>query len=159
MTETPTPRTPPRMRPWLRLILGLSLALNLAVAGLVAGAMLRFGGPDGMRPPPRNLGAALYRELPRESRRALRADMARSGAATRDRRTEAARLAEALRAEPFDRTRLTATLEARVRAQSEWLTRVQAAWLDQVAAMSASERAAYADRLEQALNHRHERAR
>ena len=58
MTETlepPKPRTPK----WVRVLLALSLALNLLIIGLVGGAMVRFGGSDGMRPPPRSIRSHL----------------------------------------------------------------------------------------------------
>lgn len=160
MTDTDHRPTPPRMRPWLRVLLGVSLALNLLIVGLVAGAMMRFGGPDGMRPPPRSLGAALYRELPRDARKTIRAAMTSGPDGLALHRRDGVReIAEALRTEPFDPVALAAALDARARAQAAWLSSVQAAWLDEVKAMSATERAAYAERLEDALNRPHRRKR
>lgn len=158
MTETfkTPPPSPPPMRTWIKLLLGVSLALNLAVIGLVAGAMLRFGGADGMHAPPRSLGASLYRELPPKARRALRDDLAPGpDGGLPDHAAQTRRLTEVLRSEPFDPDAAAATLTAHSAAQAERLTRMQDAWLVRVTAMSAAERAAYADRLEEALTRRH----
>lgn len=151
-------RNPPRMRPWLRVLLGVSLALNLAVAGLVVGAMIRFGGPGGMRPP-MPLGAMLYHELPRDDRRALREEIhgARAHRAER-RRADFRELDAALRAVPFDRARVADVLAAQSARHKDLEQEMRAAWLRRVAAMSEAERAAYADRLAEALtrrNHHH----
>lgn len=103
------------------MLLGLSLALNLAVLGLVAGALIRFGGPDGMHRPPRSLGAALYRELPREDRRALRAEIGAHGAGGLPREASAVpALIETLRASPFDAQAAAAQLAAQDRRQADW---------------------------------------
>ena len=154
MTDV-TNRKPSRVRPWLRIVLGVSLALNLAVAGLALGAAIRFGGPDRARPP-LPLGAVLYRELPREDRRALRDDRlgTRPERAER-RRAEAAQLDAALRAVPFDPTSIEAFLEAQSRQRNALEQALRAAWLTRVSEMSDTARAAYADRLAEAMA-RHE---
>ncbi|TDK48763.1 periplasmic heavy metal sensor [Antarcticimicrobium luteum] len=149
-----TDRKPPRMRPWLRVLLGISLALNLAVAGLAIGAAIRFGGaPEGARPP-LPLGAMLYRELPREDRRALRDSSfgPREERAER-RRADAAELDAALRAVPFDSARVEAFLAGQARRHSDLEQAMRAAWLRQVAGMSDAARAAFADRLSEAMVH------
>ncbi len=151
-----TDRKPPRVRPWLRIVLGASLALNLAVAGLGLGAAIRFGGPDRAARPPLPLGAVLYRELPREDRRALRDDrLGTRPERTERRRAEAAQLDSALRAVPFDPAPIEAFLEAQSRQRNELEQALRSAWLTRVAEMSDSARAAYADRLAEAME-RHE---
>lgn len=155
MTDV-TDRKPPRMRLWLRIVLGVSLALNLAVVGLGLGAAIRFGGPDRARPP-LPLGAMLYRELPREDRRALRDDRlgTRPERAER-RRAEAVELDAALRAVPFDPARVGDFLAAQSRQRNELEQALRAAWLARVSKMSDSARAAYADRLaEEMTRHEH----
>ncbi len=150
--------TPPRARAWVRILLGVSLALNLAVIGLVIGAAFRFGGPGGAHRPPPPMGAILYRELPREDRKALRgrAFGGREEHATK-RRDEAAAIDAALRAVPFDAAALDAFLDGQARHREEFLSIVQEAWLARVSAMSDAERAAYADRLMQAAKRSVER--
>ncbi len=64
-----------RKRRWMPALLGISLALNLAVVAAVAGAAWRHksGGHDPVRTAH---GAAIYMQaLPREARRAMRAQM------------------------------------------------------------------------------------
>ncbi|MGD9864339.1 MAG: periplasmic heavy metal sensor [Pseudodonghicola sp.] len=152
MTMTDTDRKPPRMRPWLRVLLGVSLALNLLVAGLAVGAAIRFGGgPERVRPP-MPLGALLYRELPREDRKTLRDRNlgAREERAAR-RRADAEELNAALRAVPFDQARIEAFLTRDAARQAGLEEAMRHAWLARVAAMSDADRAAYADRLQQAM--------
>jgi len=144
----------PGCRLWLRILLGVSLALNLLVLGLVVGAALRFGGADRMRPQ-QSLGAILYRQLPREDRRSLRAQLRASPADRAERRrAEADAVADALRATPFDARRLRQLLAERVRRGEEWQSAVQRAWMTRIEAMSDAERAAYADRLQSAMTSR-----
>ncbi len=143
----------PRIRLWLRVVLGVSLALNLLVLGLVGGAMMRFGGPDGMRPLPRTIGAALFRELPRADRRAL---SSRSRGSLGDHQTRRSAnlmsLGDALRASPFDPEAVGAVLDQHAAARARVQKSVQQAWLAQVSTMSDEARQAYATRLERVLN-------
>lgn len=150
MTEQ-TDRKPPRMRPWVRVLLGVSLALNLAVAGLAVGAAIRFGGPEKMRGP-QPLGAMLYRELPRQDRRALRDDNFGSRAERVERRrADNAELDAALRAVPFDPERVAAFLDEQASRHHDLEQAMRKAWLLRVEGMSLSERAAYADRLAEVM--------
>lgn len=145
---------PPRARTWVRILLGVSLALNLAVIGLAIGAAVRFGGPDGAHRPSPPMGAILYRELPREDRKALRgrAFGSREEHAAK-RRDEAVAIDAALRAVPFDAAALGAFLDRQARDREAFQSAVQEAWLARVSGMSDAERAAYADRLMQAAKH------
>lgn len=142
MAEQTDPK--PRLSLTLRVIFALSLALNLLVVGLVAGVWWRGGPPDGAR-----IGgqaAALYRALPGEDRRALRAEM--RGTIDRGRLRIRDPLIAALKADPFDPAAVAAILVAQSDAQAQAQMRMRALWLDRIAAMSPAERAAYADRLE-----------
>lgn len=143
------------VRLWLRVLLGVSLALNLLVVGLVGGAILRFGGPDGMRPPPRTIGAVLYRELPKEDRRAVFAGSKRTHKERHERqKADAQAVSAAVRATPFDAVELAAVLDRQAARRTGFQKSVQQVWLTRVGAMSEAERLAYADRLERALNRR-----
>lgn len=152
-----TPETPPEAKPrrlWLRILFGLSLALNLLVIGLAIGAWWRLDGGRG-KAGPASLGAAIYHELPREERLALRRQ-AREGreAPRRARRGELMELVGLLRADPFveaDVIDLLSRERARRDAQME---AIRGAWLAHVTAMQSQDRAAYADRLEERINRR-----
>lgn len=148
-----TERTRPRTRLWLRLLFGVSLALNLAVLGFVGGMMVRFGGPDAIRPPPHTIGAVLFRELPRGDQHALRAETGRAhGDRHARQRADAMAISAAVRAIPFDPAALNALLDEQATRRTGIQQSAQQAWLVRVAGMSQATRTAYADRLEQALN-------
>lgn len=152
--ERQTELKPTRTVPWQRILLGVSLALNLLVVGLVGGAAFRLGGPERMhRAPP--IGAMLFRELPREDRRALRTH----AFAPRPER-EARRLADAeaidaaLRARPFDPARIESFLREQAQRRQAREQDMHRAWLARITAMTDEERAAYADRLRHAMRDR-----
>ncbi|UWR45989.1 periplasmic heavy metal sensor [Phaeobacter inhibens] len=138
----------------LRWLLMASLALNLAVVGVVAGAAWRFSDHKrgaGMPPP---VGAMLFRDLDAETRRSLRSTAeGEHGSYKGRRRAEGDKVVELLRASPFDAMALGGMLEAQATRRNEFQRSVQAAWLDQIVAMTAGERAAYADQLEQRIQH------
>lgn len=152
----------------LRALLVVSLALNLLIAGGVAGAwwMHRSGpAPDHARHA-QGAGGPLTRALSPEDRRAI---MRRMMAAHRDRTAETVQGADArraalealivaLRAEPFDRVAASAYMARQRAAMGMRLERAQAALLDRLEAMGAARRAAYADRLETALDARRVRS-
>lgn len=141
-----TPTTP-RLSLTLRIVFALSLALNLAVVGALAGAWWRGGHPEG--PGAGGQVAALYRALPDEARRSLRAEM--RGAMNRDGQQAMrirGRLMAALKAEPFDAAAVEAILVAQADALGAVQQRMRAAWLARVAAMTPDERRAYAERVE-----------
>ena len=58
---------------------------------------------------------------------------------------------QALRADPFDVTRVRSVLDQQASASVTVQQAVQDAWLAEIASMDASERAAYADRLQEVL--------
>ena len=143
--EQPKPRTPK----WVRVLLALSLALNLLVIGLVGGAMARFGGPDGLRPPARSIGAVLYHALPGEHRRALRSHSRQTrGGHANQRRGQIKAVSAAIRAVPFDADAISTVLDAHRSGLDRAQQSLQQAWLAQVEQMSDDERQAYAERLE-----------
>lgn len=144
--------TKPGRRLWMRLLLGGSLALNLLFVGLFVGAAMRFGGPD-RKPPQPSVGAALFREMPREHRRALFSTMRSHHDIDGSRRaSEAQAVVQALRAQPFDPDALSRVVGQQLNRRSTWLAATQDDWLARVAEMSAQDREAYADRIEQAVS-------
>lgn len=160
---SPPPEKGGRRR-WTGILLVVSLGLNLAVAGLIAGAVLRNSN-DRSAPVAsqvaRNLGLGPYlRALEPADRRALgmkaRDRVIEAGGIRAQRTTQRQNLVEvlaSLRADPFDPARFAAALEAQAVA-AEGLRRVgQAALVDHLSNLNATDRAAYADRLEQAFRH------
>lgn len=138
---------------WVRIALGVSLALNLLVVGLVVGAMFRFGDAEGRRPPAHSIGAAMFRELPQEDRKALREDMVnRPTHSAASRATETKAIAAALREDPFDPDVVLAILNEQAQDRIDWQQSAQQAWLDRVEQMSVTDRADFADRLNESLS-------
>lgn len=144
---------------WGRVALFVSLALNLAVVGVVGGAVLGRSGHDRNTLAARDIGFGLFNEaLTPEDRKALR------GAYTQarpDMRAERQKMRDdlktilvAIRAEPFDVSVLQKALDtgaARIEARQ---VQGQQVMLDYLQKMSASDRAALADRLEESLKRR-----
>ncbi|GHF50689.1 periplasmic heavy metal sensor [Seohaeicola zhoushanensis] len=149
--DTPAPQ-PARSRWWLRALLIGSLALNLLFIGLGVGAAMRFGGPEGHRPPP-SVGSALYRAMPPQDRAAMREQIRKLRDEDRGegRKADAERIAGVLRQTPFDADALGSLVRDQFTRQSKWFTGTQEAWLARVSAMSAEEREDYAERLLEAI--------
>ena len=164
-TPTPAPPEGPERRRsrgrGLRVALFVSLALNIAVAGMVAGALFRHRG-DFDRAPPQDISYRPFTDAFTDADRAAlrqsfasRLDQVRAWRAERAAQNDA--LLEMLRADPFDRSALGARFaEERDRA-SERAAFGQTLILDRIAAMTASERRAFADRLEREMRHRDRR--
>lgn len=162
MTETVNPISPPPSAEgppgqtgprWMKIALVVSVALNLAVAGLVLGAWLGDGPHKGM---PRDLSFGPFSDaLSDADRRALRKDlMGRAGEFRSSReaaRTEFAALLDALRADPFDPAAMTSALTAIETRNAERLDLGRSLIETRLIEMSAAERRAFADRLEQGL--------
>ena len=163
MTHTDTPSAPEPQKPkrWIRILLGVSLALNLLVVGLVIGAAYRFHGHDGFRPSQRSLGALLFSELPREDRAHLRKGIYPSRKQRMEHReAEMQAVLAALRSPQFDADAVDGVLTQQVQQRQNSLDALQRAWIDRVAEMTHSERLAYADRLEEAVERRgHDKGR
>lgn len=152
MSETAVGKVPGK---GLRIALAISVALNLAVAGLFAGSFLHDrGGPRDVR----EIGFGPFSEaLSREDRKALRRALFARMPEMRQARQEAAQDAQALlgvlRATPFDPAQLSAVLEAqRVRMAGRFEVG-QGLMRDLLVAMTPEARLAFADRLEQRLQH------
>lgn len=152
----------PGMKPWLRVVLMVSLALNLLVAGLIVGRIAMHGphhGPHKSRldeiggPITQALTQEDRREIGRKMRQTIRADG--GGRAERHEVFEA--LIAQLRTEPFDREAVAGHFARQRTFLNERLTLGQGFLLEQLEGMGAAERAAFADRLEEKLNHRKQR--
>lgn len=134
-------------------LLFASLAMNLLVIGIVAGWLISPDGPRREDRPARSLlGAPFAEALAPEDRRALLRQM--RGRADRiegtreELRARFETLLDALRAEVWDRAAIEAVLQ-RQRQAAEGRQRLgEEMLLDRLEAMSADERRAYADRLE-----------
>lgn len=140
----------------LRWALGISLAVNLVIAGVIGGAVFRFKDAD-MRPrgPEAHSYATAYvRALPREDRRtfhrALR-DAGRDLPDRSERRALFAKVLEALRADTFDADQVRGVLDKQAEVALGMQRTAQEVWLGKVSDMTAADRAAYADRLEDIL--------
>ena len=160
MSDTRTPAGRPAGRA-LRGALIASLAVNLLIVGAVAGMVWRHAGPNGPagRGGPPGLGSyamPYVHALPEAERRALHALM-REGETGR-RQSRAARQAAyvdvltSLRAEPFDPAVLSAALARQRDTVMSVQDRAQAFWLERIEAMDATERTAFADRIEKILS-------
>ncbi|WP_343035706.1 periplasmic heavy metal sensor [Sulfitobacter maritimus] len=153
-----TPSETPRNRRILRWALGLSLALNLLVLSAIGGALWRHGGPGQGRdtlPRLRSYASPYVQALPQERRRALHREMhaGRQGPHLdrQARRAHYEQMLATLRAEPFDPAAAQAVLTTQSEAVASVQAAAHAAWLAEVRAMSAEERSAYADALEDQL--------
>lgn len=145
----PQPRTPGKVKA----LLVVSLALNLLVAGLVAGAWLRDGRPGtrdrdpGFGP----FGEALSPEDRRELRRAFMARMPEMRENRAALKADLQDVVAALRADPFDPAALSAAMDAALARMAGRIEVGQELLVQRITAMDAAERAAFADRLEAAL--------
>lgn len=141
-----------------RVVLVLSLALNLAIVGMVVGA--GFSGRFGDHPP-RSFDFGLgpvARALAPEERRAVGRAMRRdAGLRAVDLSGNAQDMIAALRADPFDQTRLEILMDAQMAQTAMIQQSAQDALLLQIAAMSQERRAAFADRLQEELTRRNNR--
>lgn len=157
MTEQPKAAT----AGWIRIALAVSVALNLLVVGMIAGAALDGRGPGGRaggKPGPEvalgPVGLRLYAgALPREERRELLKSLRSDNALLRDGRRQlhahVERLAALLRAEPFSAEAVRAELDAQIGRASELMGYGAEVLTDRFAQMSAADRKAYADAIEQ----------
>jgi len=145
-------------RGW-RIVLIASLTLNLAVAGALGGWVLRHGIGHGNHSPHSarmaQMGGPLTRALDDEGRAdiavRLRADGGSRAARRAALREGFTALLAALRAQPFDPDAVAARLSAQRAQVAERLEAGHAALVSHLVAMTATERAAYADRVEEKL--------
>ncbi len=139
-------------RNWIRIVLVVSLALNLVVVGIVAGVAFKGGPKSGAQRFDLSVGP-LTRAMDASQRDALRTALRDSGAFERANRSDIRRdmiaMAAALRAPEFNKNEFRETLiRQRGRLQTVQDAAVDAV-TDIIADMSADERAAFADRLEE----------
>ncbi|PCJ10566.1 MAG: hypothetical protein COB16_00725 [Rhodobacteraceae bacterium] len=150
---------PAKMKLWLRIVLAGSLGLNLAVAGLAIGAVIRFRDEARLRPAP-SFGALLFRELDKDTRRALRQKAGGDHGSFHDRRrAEGDVVLTLLRADPFEPDALSSFFQGQASSGHDFRMSVQQAWVTRVVAMSEAERASYADELQQRMHHPHGKLR
>lgn len=136
----------------VRIALILSLTLNLLIVGVVVGSILTHGG----RNDPRrvlNVGFGPYTEaLAPEDRAALREGFLKSMPDVLKRRSETraemARLADAIRAEPFDRAAVAAVMDDQAARIEERMQLGRNLLLDRLDVMGPEARRALADRME-----------
>lgn len=154
MSDNNNSATKQRASVWIRIVLGLSLALNLAVLGVVVGTALRHGGAERMRSPSHSGGAALYRALPPDERRAFRSELlARNPNLRNPAQNGQDAVIAALRTRPFDVQVLSAALSAESTQRDVWQRAVQQLWLERVTAMDDAARASFADRIAEISDH------
>lgn len=154
--KPPAPK-PPASGRGIRIALAISVALNLAVLGVVGGAILK-GGPGSHGPMVRDVGFGFFSEAltpaQREDLRQRFVDgnprVLSEWSAMRD---DAFAVLAALRAEPFDAEALQSALSAQSQRINERLTTGQTLIADFLLALSAEDRAAFADRLEERMRH------
>jgi len=153
MTDVPQkPVTTPSTGRGLRIALAVSVALNLAVVGVIGGAMLRSDGPRG-HDMPRDLGFGFFSEaLTPENRADLRKRLIPAVPGfvqdRRKMRQDLTAILVALRADPFDAAALDLAMQAQIARLRSRLDVGQEVLLDFLSDLSASERLAFADRLE-----------
>lgn len=145
----------PGMKLWLKLLLAASLALNLAVIGIAAGAAWRFSGKDRHWQRPPSVGAMIFRELDRDTRKALRQQAGGDhGSYFKRRHAEGEAVIAALRSGSFDAAALRDMLRSQSDARHAFHTKVQDAWVSKMEAMTPEERADFADRMEERMQRR-----
>lgn len=139
-----------------KVIFVLSLALNVAIVGVVIGTTWRFQD----KPPRPTLrvpeSSSIYlRALDNSHRRELGRKLRRSDGTLKNVRAEITQGFEqaiaVLRAEPFDSDAFEQVMQAHSTRAEMRMQEARSILLNHLIALSAAERAAYADRLEQAL--------
>ena len=158
---SPTPKPPFR---WGRVVLFVSLALNLAVAGMIGGAVLGRFDHKRAEYAARDISFGLFSEaLSEGDRKALRRAYGEAKKDIRadrnDMREDLQAVLTALRAQPFDAAGLRATLDRGTARAAERQVLGQTLLLTHLETLSAAERTALADRLEQSLKRRAKRDR
>jgi uncharacterized membrane protein len=147
----------------MRWLLVVSLALNLMVVGLAAGSAWHGGGKLSGHHPSRlgKIGGPLTRALSKEDRNEIGREMRAAYRSRQDERSQQHSLMQSLiddlRRSPFDREAIADHMAAQRDILQERVSLGQSILLDRLATMSPEDRAAYADRLKQALDHKRSR--
>lgn len=157
VTDPENGKTPGRTRGWVRALLVLSLAFNLGIAGLAAGVWLGGGSESGhgsggrrdsgLGPLATAMGGEDWKAM-RPAFVARNPDLKRGHAQLR---ADYDPLLLALRAEPFDQAAMQAALVTISQSNSHRLLSASEVIGDYLATLSDRDRAAYARRLEAAL--------
>lgn len=161
--QTPDPMPSMACPRWMRWLLVLSLALNLMIVGLVAGFAWQGGGKYAGHHPSRleKIGGPLTHALSHEDRTAIRREMRAVYRNRQDERSKQHRqmqtLIDDLRRTPFDRETIAGHMAAQRDILQERVSLGQSILLDRLVAMSPENRAAYADRLQTALDRKRSR--
>lgn len=159
MTDEQNPSTAPgKGVHWSRIVLVLSLALNVAILGIVGGAVLRWNaGMDRARTlQARDFGFGPFvGALENEDRRALGREFARSAGDPRAARAKVGAMfgamITALKSDDFDAAGFETLLSEQQREFARGQQIGARLVAQQIAEMSAQERQAYAERLEEML--------
>jgi len=159
--QTPDQKPNTGLRPWLRVVFGLSLALNLLVVGVVVGSALKWGGKEhGPGARMEQMGGPLTRALSHRDRREIghemRQEFGKARGAQAERRAALEAMVADLRAERFDREAIAGHFARQRAVLNERMAFGQGLMLERIEQMSAEDRAAFADRLEQGLDKQHE---
>ncbi|SLN23238.1 periplasmic heavy metal sensor [Pseudooctadecabacter jejudonensis] len=157
MTQTSHPTPSPKRGRWTSRLLVVSLALNLLILGAGVGFMLSDGGRGG--PPRLDLTSGVLTRAMDEPRRAAVRDALRDSGAFRpaDRRLireDLQVLVETIRAETFDAQMFEVVMSRQLSRLQQGQQTVLRAVSVQVADMSADEREAFADRIQEQLQRR-----
>ncbi len=152
-------------RRWMAIFLMLSLGLNILVVGVIAGAFLRGGPAEHLRPP-HGIAALGLRPYYRALDTAARAELA---AAAKDKTAQAnvpgraamrahlTALAAAIAAEPYDAGNVRKVLAAQADAVAGNISRGHELLLDRIAVMSPDARQSLSKRLTEFPQHRDRR--
>lgn len=154
-----TPQTPEGLPPpaprWMKIALVVSLAINLAVIGLVAGAAVNFrkdGGPQSGRiDGPNPFLRAMTPDDARMMRRLLRPDANQLGTSREMGRTAMEAILAQLRSDAFSEPDLRAAFEQISTANAARAGLGEEAIVTYLLSLNASERARFADRLEESV--------
>lgn len=154
----PEPKVGTKPGRWIRIALAASLAANLAVAGVLVGAALR--GKEEHEARQRQapeaamlISGAVFRELTRKERRALR-DIALGDHPDMlsRRKDDVLRLLAIIRADEVDYEALQAEIARQQAHFRKVASAMESAWLTRLEDMDLSERQRLADRVERHIN-------
>lgn len=141
---------------WSKIVLVASLALNLIFVGLVAGAWIngpKRGDRDDLRPSWASgpFGRALSKEDRRAMGEAFRNDpeaRQRIGSRRGQMRAIGVEIADVLRSQPFDPSKLESLFQKQAQLGAEMTQTGQRVLLERITRMTQEQRAGFADRLE-----------
>ena len=156
--NTASPSTPQSTRLWVRIVLAVSLAFNLLVIGAAAGFVVK-GGPTPHADGPRHVADAaigpLTRALSKADRRAIGRQIRQAtdaeGWSPRAHRQSLKRMLTLLETTPFDADAFSTELTGSIAGLQGRMSRASEALVLRLDQMSDAERAAYAQRVKEAM--------